>query len=239
MGKRKAPPPEEGAPLWMCTFGDLMSLLLCFFIMLFAISIISEPRFQAVADTLRQEFRGHAGSSNLSDPRDKTTTTIAESGARNRRIAALTGGQPTPGPQGTSTEVYAIVLDGITVKVIRFELGSDLLTDQAKWELRAIFPTLHGSPQKIMVKGYFAPIEEGDIDNGGYQQSTDLAFFRALRVMDYLVEELGLEQDFFEVVIEPTGAPNRTLLPPGTPPEHAGASVEILLLNQTSRSLRE
>ena len=210
-----------------------MSLLLCFFIMLFAISIISEPRFQAVSETLKQEFTGHPGSSRETSPRTKTTTTVAETAARSRRIAALTGGQPTPGPQGASTEVYAILLDSDTVRVIRFELGSDLLTEQARWELRTILPVLQGSPYKIMVKGYSAPMEEGD-----YQQSSDLAFFRALRVMDHLVE-LGLEQDFFEVVVEPTGAPQSMFLPPGTAPEHAGASVEILLLNQTSRSLRE
>ena len=29
---------EEGAPLWIVTFGDLMSLLLCFFVLLLSFS---------------------------------------------------------------------------------------------------------------------------------------------------------------------------------------------------------
>ena len=231
MGKKREPPPEEGAPLWMCTFGDLMSLLLCFFIMLFAISIISEPRFQAVADTLTQEFMGFAGPSRESDPSSRITKTLAESAAKSRRIAALTGGQPTPGPQGTSTEVHAILVDGTTVRdgLVPFELGLDRLSAQAQWQLRTIFPVLHGSPHKIMVKGYSAPTEEG---------GTELAFLRALRVADYLIE-LGLSQDSFEIVFEPATLPQLTLLPPGTDPELTGAFVEILLLNQTSRALRE
>ena len=213
-----------------------MSLLLCFFIMLFAISIIAEPRFQAVADTLTQDFTGHAAQSRITSPSTRATPTITDSAAKNRRIAALTGGQPTPGPQGEAIHVHTIFLDGDTVRggVIRFELGSDELTPQAQLDLRTILHILQGSPQKIMVRGYSAPVEEG----GMYERSSDLAFFRALRVVDYFIE-LGLEQEFFEVAIEPGAAPQRILLPSGTPLEHAGASVEIILLNQTLRNVRE
>ena len=231
MGKRREPPPAESAPLWMCTYGDLMSLLLCFFIMLFAISIISEPRFQAMADALQQDFLGYASPSRNNAPSTKVTQAPADSAARSRRIAALVGGQPIPGTQGTSTEVHTILLDGETVRggVIRFELDSDKLTGQAQRALQNILPILKGSSHKIMIKGYAAPIEN--------QTNNDLAFFRALEVVDYFVS-LGMAQEFFEVVVEPTAVPRYTLLPPGTEPEHAGASVEILLLNQTLRSLR-
>ena len=34
-----------GAPEWMCTFSDMMSLLLCFFVLLFALSTIEEKKF--------------------------------------------------------------------------------------------------------------------------------------------------------------------------------------------------
>ena len=236
MGKRREPPPEDMAPLWMCTFGDLMSLLLCFFIMLFAISIIAEPRFEALADSLNQEFTGYASRSRDQSRSTQTTTTVSDSAARSRRIAALAGGLPTPGPQGTSTEVHTLLLSGETVRngVIRFELGSDELTQQAKIELQALLPALQGSPWKIMAKGY-TTLEEG---GGPYRESIDLAFYRALGVVDYLVE-LGLSQDFFEIVVEPAAAPRLTLLPAGSNPDHAGASVEILLLHQTLRAVRE
>ena len=34
-----------GAPEWMCTFADMMSLLLCFFVLLFSISSIEKTKF--------------------------------------------------------------------------------------------------------------------------------------------------------------------------------------------------
>jgi len=218
----------------MGTYADLMSLLLCFFVMLFAMSIIAEPRVQALVDTLRQDFTGFQGKGKQKSRNVQSLTIVSESAARNRRIAALTGGQPIPALQGTSSNVHTILLDGVTVRIIRFELGSDELSGQAELDLRTILPVLRGSPQKIMIKGYAAPEEKEGITS----QQNDLAYFRALGVVDHLVA-FGLEQGNFEISVEPGTVPNLTLLPAGVPPGHAGASVEVILLNQTTRQLRE
>ena len=94
MGKRE-PPPEEGAPLWMCTYGDLMSLLLCFFIMLFAISIIAEIKLEAFIETMEAKM-GYAGRSKSVSQGNKPSTSMSTTSERSRRTAAMTGGQPTP-----------------------------------------------------------------------------------------------------------------------------------------------
>ncbi len=57
MGKqRKEEAPPAGAPAWMATFSDLMNLLLCFFVMLFAMSNTEESKLQemvaAMNDTI-------------------------------------------------------------------------------------------------------------------------------------------------------------------------------------------
>lgn len=49
MAKRKQKPPEEGSPAWMTTFSDLMNLLLCFFVLLFASSTMDEGKIQKIA----------------------------------------------------------------------------------------------------------------------------------------------------------------------------------------------
>lgn len=49
MAKRKQQPPDEGAPEWMATFSDLMNLLLCFFVLLFASSTMDEGKIQKIA----------------------------------------------------------------------------------------------------------------------------------------------------------------------------------------------
>lgn len=54
MAKRKEKPPEEGAPEWMATFSDLMNLLLCFFVLLFASSNMDEEKIQRIMASFNQ-----------------------------------------------------------------------------------------------------------------------------------------------------------------------------------------
>ena len=50
--------PEPGIPEWVVTFGDMMSLLLTFFIMLVSMSEIKEEeRFQAMLESMRRAIR--------------------------------------------------------------------------------------------------------------------------------------------------------------------------------------
>lgn len=54
--KRKEDAPAPGSPAWMATFGDLMNLLLCFFVLLFSMSKIDAQEFAKVAASFNNEF---------------------------------------------------------------------------------------------------------------------------------------------------------------------------------------
>ncbi|NNF99244.1 MAG: OmpA family protein [Desulfobacteraceae bacterium] len=47
---------DPGAPKWVVTFGDLMSLLLCFFVLLLSFSEIDRQKYKQVAGSLAQAF---------------------------------------------------------------------------------------------------------------------------------------------------------------------------------------
>ncbi|MGD9973718.1 MAG: flagellar motor protein MotB [Desulfatirhabdiaceae bacterium] len=49
-------PVEEGAPEWVVTFGDLMSLLLCFFVLLLSFSETDKAKYKEVAGSMRDAF---------------------------------------------------------------------------------------------------------------------------------------------------------------------------------------
>lgn len=55
LAKRKEDPPSGGAG-WMATFSDLMNLLLCFFVLLFAMSTIDEEKFEQLVASLSASF---------------------------------------------------------------------------------------------------------------------------------------------------------------------------------------
>ena len=52
MAKRKPDEPKKGAPEWQTTFSDLMNLLLCFFVMLFAMSTMEESKWQELVASM-------------------------------------------------------------------------------------------------------------------------------------------------------------------------------------------
>lgn len=57
-----------GSPAWMNTFSDLMNLLLCFFVLLFAMSDINQEKFQQLSAALASTFSFfNAGSISVGD----------------------------------------------------------------------------------------------------------------------------------------------------------------------------
>lgn len=54
--KQKQEEPPKGAPAWMCTFSDLMNLLLCFFVLLFAMSSVDSEKWDQVVASLTSSF---------------------------------------------------------------------------------------------------------------------------------------------------------------------------------------
>ncbi len=57
MAKRNQPEGPQGVPEWMTTYGDMVTLLMCFFVLLFAFSTIDNKKFIQVMNS----FQGGAG----------------------------------------------------------------------------------------------------------------------------------------------------------------------------------
>lgn len=56
MAKKKEAEAPKGSPAWMATFSDLMNLLLCFFVLLFSMSTVSEEKFEMVIASLQSKI---------------------------------------------------------------------------------------------------------------------------------------------------------------------------------------
>ena len=79
--------PPEGLPAWLGTFADLMSLLLCFFVLLLSFSEIDVLKYKQIAGSMESAF----GVQNQLEVRDipKGTSVIAQE---------FTPGKPDPSP---------------------------------------------------------------------------------------------------------------------------------------------
>ncbi len=81
------PEPEPGIPGWMPTFADLMSLLMCFFVLLLSFSEMDALKFKRLAGSMREAF-GVQNKLNVNDI-PKGTSIIAQE---------FSPGRPTPTP---------------------------------------------------------------------------------------------------------------------------------------------
>lgn len=59
--KRKQEEAPAGSPAWMATFSDLMNLLLCFFVLLFAMSSVDEVKYAELAASFKDSFSIFSG----------------------------------------------------------------------------------------------------------------------------------------------------------------------------------
>ena len=61
---KKEAPPKKGCPAWQGTFGDLMNLLLCFFVLLFSMSTLDAAKYEEVAASFSAAFGIFSGGQN-------------------------------------------------------------------------------------------------------------------------------------------------------------------------------
>ena len=102
--------PPEGLPAWMGTFADLMSLLMCFFVLLLAMSEMDVLKFKQIAGSMKYAF----GVQNKIEVKDipKGTSVIAEE---------FRPGRPDPTP----IEIINQQTAEVTQREIDFQAGDD------------------------------------------------------------------------------------------------------------------
>ncbi|MGB0899468.1 MAG: flagellar motor protein MotB, partial [Psychrobium sp.] len=102
--------PPEGLPAWMGTFADLMSLLMCFFVLLLAMSEMDVLKFKQIAGSMKYAF----GVQNKIEVKDipKGTSVIAQE---------FRPGRPDPTP----IEIINQQTAEVTQREIDFQAGDD------------------------------------------------------------------------------------------------------------------
>ncbi|MEM8947028.1 MAG: flagellar motor protein MotB [Planctomycetota bacterium] len=188
--------PDAGIPEWVVTFGDMMSLLLTFFIMLVSMSEMKQDeKFQAVAEALREQVGHDLSAMTLVPgsfrPRNSVTQWNASMG-RDKKEDLKNGGQENKSVVGSHEKVQ-IVRPGEDSSIggqVYFDELSVELTKENKLALIRIIEQISGKPQKIEIRGHTTrrPVDP----NSGYRDVWDLAEARARSVMEFFVSQ-GIE----------------------------------------------
>jgi chemotaxis protein MotB len=233
---RIADDPPAGAPEWLLTYGDLMTLLLTIFVMLVSMGELKQTdKFQGVADSLHEQF-GTDSAAGLGPgelrPRNSLVASLAVAFRSQRRGALGDDTQP------------AIPTDGVPVRLIQpgdrttvgtaipFADDSAELSPEGQAELRQLAAVFGGKPHKIEVRGHAAPPVAG---NSAAGDSWELAYRRARATMQFLIDELQIDEA--RIRLSTAGAFEPLRLETGAEPASANGRVEVFLLAETASEL--
>ncbi len=199
MGKKCKCPPA-GAPEWMVTYGDMVTLLLCFFVLIVSFSEIKkEDQFQAVVEEIKKAFGMRGGGGKLPTEDDPALSLIErlESIRMRQERTPNKSNVKDPGQSGREPRVTA-VREGKRYAIggrILFEPESSDLSEQARQQLIDLVSRLKlkDSTNLIELKGHAAAMELIAADGTSGDRLT-LSFDRAKAVEEFLTGDEIPEQ---------------------------------------------
>jgi len=210
MSRKKKGSDERGAPAWIVTFSDLMSLLLTFFVLLLSFSTISEEDFnQAMAS-----LQGALGIMSMHDgmvafhprPQRQARQQETERAARRlRRQLQVEGLEMQVKIEYDAQGGLKIILPN----AVLFDSASADLKPEALPLLQDIGSVLAELPDTfIEVRGHTDALPTSP--GARFRDNYDLSYFRAYAVADRLAVAGGVPEEQFEIVASGANQPVAT-----------------------------
>lgn len=197
--RREVPKTEQA---WLATYGDMVTLLMAFFVMLFAISSIEQEKFDAFIAGLDQF--GNPGGSPIGEaaapievPVQSPEPTMPELPGPTRLAPHLEQlGQAMLDAVAAAGFPGAIEIThderglGVTIETDRvlFDVGSATITAMGEQIIAAVAPPLAGVPNDILLEGH---ADTTPLNRNGYT-NWNLSTDRAVAVVNVLIERHGL-----------------------------------------------
>lgn len=231
--------PKAGIPEWIVTYGDMMSLLLTFFIMLVSMSELKQnDKFQGIADSLHQHFGYDTTTSTVVPgelrPRNSTFAALALAG-RSKRVGAMEGTAKERSTTGTQPRVRIIRPGNRTTigTVVFFAEPATELSPQNQEELTQLAAVLGGKPQKIEIRGHTSqrPLAAGEQAGDHWE----LAYRRSHATMQFLVEQLKIDPQRIRISVAGPYEPAYISSDPERMRENP--RVEVFLLEEVAADL--
>lgn len=223
-----------GVPEWVVTFGDMMSLLLTFFIMLVSMSEVKqEEKFQAMVESMRRQFGYdavmHSPVPGHARPRNAKLASLATIG-RAQRLNLMKGGDKTNAPTGDHPRVRIVRPGSRTAigTVLTFPEDAIALSQTQERDLQLLAGEIGGKPQKIEIRGHTtsSPLPA----DAPYRDHWDMAYRRAKAVSDYLTEHLKIAPQRIRIAV--AGPYEPYTLEPNVEEQRKNARVEVYLLDE-------
>jgi chemotaxis protein MotB len=200
---------EGGGSEWLATYGDLVTLLLCFFILLYSMSIMDLAKFQKAAGSLNSSLGAPAQTTG-------TDSTIGDSIANLNVYNAIEVQQEMDDIYSKVKELVDSrdlskdvqveqVAAGVLLRFkdeILFDVAQADLKPNAKNTLQKLGEILRTYDKSIRIEGH---TDNVPINTSRFRSNWELSTARAISVVRYFTEELPQDQRIIPTKFEVSG----------------------------------
>jgi len=196
MARRRQHEEHANHEAWAIPYGDLVTLLLAFFVVMYSISTVNEGKYRVVSDSLNAAFRGSPqGPQPVQVGMPAATTIAAPVVQLDGDVRSMALRQMAREAEEAMSPLIAQGLvdvqqgDGFVEIAIRsdilFSSGSAQLADAAQPVIQQLAGVLKDFPNSIQVKGHTDNIP---INGGTYRSNWELSAARAASVVHIMVD---------------------------------------------------
>ena len=255
--KQQCPPCEEGAPLWMTTYGDMVTLLLTFFVMIYATGQVDPIEIQIILSAFSNSLGFFDGGQTLSKGR------LEEMGMNMESLPSMTTGRSLSQAKKQAQSIFKPEIKSQKVRVTEderglvislmgadyFEPGSALLNPEIQGVLRKASGLLRDLDRFVRIEGNAARGEDAVLTGSGdmgrrervYMNSWDLAGARSVNVAIFL-QDMGVTPALLQAVSYGSYRPLAREGDAGTPEADAhNRRIDLVIMpyKQGSRNQRD
>ena len=191
---------EKGAPKWVVTFGDMMSLLLTFFVLLLSFSTTKVAKYKKMAGSIKEAFGVAKTSPDHTTPAGEQIIiqqielprTMAQMATVRAKAARHSRKQPEVDMK-SGADWFRIQIDGDAL----FETGKFDVKPEAAAILQGIATLLNDFDGVVKVEGHSDTDRTGDtrFEAGSVEGNYELAGLRAIMVMDYFFKNHNVDRN--------------------------------------------
>lgn len=184
---------ENSGGDWMTTYGDMVTLLLCFFVLLYSFSSVDAEKFNLMIEGLQGKLGVLSGGKTISDGQliNKGIDSIDPSVNRFGEVYDSLSNKISE--EGLEEDIKLEITEkGLTIHFsgkVLFDLGRAKIKDNSRKILNDISGVIRELPNDIMVEGH---TDNLPINSSRYPSNWELSTARATNVVKYFIEKNGL-----------------------------------------------
>jgi len=186
----------SGSPAWMTTFGDMMTLLLVFFVLLYSFSSMDVEKFKGFISALQSQLGILEGGQTISENPNIDAGTLGQDYAQApqniREIMRELNNYIEDNNLSDRVDVEN-KRKGLVISLtgeILYQQGRADIRDQGREVLAMISDILRDVPNDIMIEGH---TDDVPIRTDEFPSNWELSTARAVNVIKFLIEERNFE----------------------------------------------